>query len=630
MKVRNNILVFIFFLFIFKVVNATGENRLELIRQKLDALQLSSSGLTNKIDVSVSSIDIRQFLRSLANTNHLNIDVDNNLSINISINLTNVIVKDVLIYLCKQYELDLDITGNILNIYVFHEPYIPQSADIKFDKQNSFLGFDLKSDSLTNVVRQISILSGKNVLYHPMLANKLMNGFVLSLPFQNALEKLAIMNDLKLTLTNDSVFIFEPYDAPPNLNVSNKIEKNTNTNRKIGITSIPIKVNEQNLISLNVNNTSIQDLIAAVSGKMNINYFLLGDVTGNTSLSLDHVSYDQFLFFVMNGTAYSYKKDSSIYLIGDKLSEALRKTQVVQLINRTVDKVIDYIPESLKKNLEIKTFTDQNSLVINGSEPDIANLYSFIKSIDVLVPVITIEVIIADIRNSRTVSTGLEAGLGQKKGSTSGVVYPSVDMSLNSNSINNLIDGLNGFGSINLGKVTPNFYINIKALEEQGNLNLRSTPQLATLNGNEATLSIGKTEYYLETSNNVIGTQNPQNIITQQYKSVNADLSIVINPIVSGDQQITLTIDVRQSSFTERISPSAPPGTITRNFKSLIRVKNDEMILLGGLEEDNKDDSGSGLPILSRLPILKWLFSSRNNSKSKNKLAIFIKPNVLY
>jgi type IV pilus assembly protein PilQ len=183
---------------------------------------------------------------------------------------------------------------------------------------------------------------------------------------------------------------------------------------------------------------------------------------------------------------------------------------------------------------------------------------------------------------------------------------------------------------VNLGNVTPNFYFSLKALESRGIIKLRSTPQIATLNGNEAKLSVGQQQYYLEVSNNVIGAQNPQNIISQNYKSVNADLAITVNPSVSGDEQITLEINVKQSSFTERINPSAPPGTITRDFKSMIRVKNQEMIVLGGLEENSLNDTGSGLPLLYRIPVLKWLFGNRTKSKSNNKLTIFVRPTVLY
>ena len=181
---------------------------------------------------------------------------------------------------------------------------------------------------------------------------------------------------------------------------------------------------------------------------------------------------------------------------------------------------------------------------------------------------------------------------------------------------------------MNLGLVRPSFYVSLKALEDNGIIRMRSTPKLAALNSHEATLSIGNTEYYLEETNNVIGTQNPQNITTRTYKSINADLSVTIKPIVSGDDHITLEIEVSQSDFTNRVSPDAPPGAISRTFNSIIRVKNKEMILLGGLEEKRVSDSGSGVPLISRIPIIKWFFSNRIKDKSKSKLNIFIKPTV--
>jgi type II secretory pathway component GspD/PulD (secretin) len=54
------------------------------------------------------------------------------------------------------------------------------------------------------------------------------------------------------------------------------------------------------------------------------------------------------------------------------------------------------------------------------------------------------------------------------------------------------------------------------------------------------------------------------------------------------------------------------------------------MIMLGGLEENQTNNSGSGLPFLSRIPILRWFFGSRTKTKSKSKLTIFIKPTVIY
>ncbi|MFY0108256.1 hypothetical protein ABTP98_19470 [Acinetobacter baumannii] len=51
---------------------------------------------------------------------------------------------------------------------------------------------------------------------------------------------------------------------------------------------------------------------------------------------------------------------------------------------------------------------------------------------------------------------------------------------------------------------------------------------------------------------------------------------------------------------------------------------------MGGLEEVSKTKSGSGVPILSRIPILKYLFTSKSDTKNNNKLMVFIKPTLLY
>jgi type IV pilus assembly protein PilQ len=61
-----------------------------------------------------------------------------------------------------------------------------------------------------------------------------------------------------------------------------------------------------------------------------------------------------------------------------------------------------------------------------------------------------------------------------------------------------------------------------------------------------------------------------------------------------------------------------------------VRVKNGEMIMLGGLEENSNSNSGKGLPLISRIPVLKWIFGNRTKSKTENKLTIFIKPTIIY
>jgi type IV pilus assembly protein PilQ len=617
---------FVLLILFFQSLICLGQDRFSTIENKLRDLAQTNPGLNGKVELSVSGANIQDFIRGLASTHGLNVSVDAPLNQKVFNNFSNVTVAEVLLFLCRKYDLEISFIGSILSFSQFVPPvapplkFIPKALKINFDKTNNLISFDLQSDSLVYVAKEFTALTGRNIVFAPELAGKSLTAFVKDLPLSDALEMLAFGNGLKVTSTELAFFLEKGESSKPGL-----VKKgNTNSSQGMDLKSA------NGLISLDAKNIPISEIINAVSLELGNNYFLFSEPKGNSTLVVEDVTYEEFLSYLLNGSDYTFRKDRSIYLIGDRNLEGLRATTVIQLQNRTIDKVLDMIPGDLRKGVELKTFPDLNSIIVSGSQPRINEIQVFLQSLDKVVPNIVIDVIIADVRDSKTVSTGIKAGLGTAPSQTGGTVFPSVDLTLSSGTINEIISGINGFGIVNLGNVTPNFYISLKAMETQGFLKLRSTPKLSTLNGHMANMSIGKTEYYLETSNNVIGTQNPQNIITQQYKSVNADLSITINPTVSGDDQITLEITVKQSSFTERINPSAPPGTITREFKSLIRIKNGQTIILGGLEENSTSDSGSGVPFLSRIPVIKWLFSSRTKTKSNNKLTVFIKPTVVY
>jgi type IV pilus assembly protein PilQ len=295
------------------------------------------------------------------------------------------------------------------------------------------------------------------------------------------------------------------------------------------------------------------------------------------------------------------------------------------------ESILSIIPDEIKKDLDIKIDKELNSFLVNGPAANIERFESFVKYIDKPVPVILIEVMLLEVNKSATVETGIKTGIGDKPVTTTGTVFPTADINLGAQTINNIIDGFNGFGSLNIGKVVPNFYLSLKAMETNGNLKIRSSPRLSTLNGHKAYLSIGETTYYVVTNQNYYGSQIPQASEVKNYQPIDAELSVTIMPLVSGDGQITMDVKVIQSSFNgQKVDEDAPPGINSREFTSIIRVKDQDIIVLGGLEESVKNDSGTGVPLLSRIPIIKWLFSSRKREDSKKKLSVLIKPTVIY
>ncbi len=594
--------------------------------------------LLGTITIDISGLTIYEFLNSVAMEHKINLSVDSNLNDFIESSFFEIPVKDVFIFISKKYNLEVGIINDII-VFTKKEierevKQVPKEKEIEatYNDENGFLSIKLSNDSLESVAQRITDISGKNVVVGPSLGDKEVSAYILNRPFEQVVEMMAKSNQMTLTIDENGFYYLEKEMA------SEKVPSNKKGNGK-GITkladlesSADIKIQENGFLSIKAFDADITALIAEAANQLHINYFMYNRPDGLTAtLVSESMTFDNLLDHVFKGKPFTYKKSEDFYLIGDQNVEGLRITELIQLENRTIETVLETLPKDLLENVEINEFLELNGFVVSGSRPRILEIKEYVKEIDIVVPMILIEVLIVQYQKSSEIQTGLQAALDSEERTTSGVLFPTTDMAVNSTSVNSLIDAFNGFGIFNLGKVTENFYLNLRALENNSVINLKSTPKISTLNGHDAKLSIGETSYYFEQNNRLINSGLGNDILQSgQWKSTDANLSVNIRPFVSKDEQITLNITVERSTFLGRQGENAPPGKATQQFESMVRCLNGEMILLGGLDELDKQNSGTGTPWLSKIPVLKWLFSSRTKSSSKSKLHVFIKPTVVY
>lgn len=622
-------------LLIIAVQFASGQDKYSQLQEKLMLLSTGDiPALNERVNISVTNVSVQEFLRGVANNTGLNINVQNDLKIEVVNNFSNVKVIDILLFLCRQYDLNITVIGNIINVYKEKTDVpIPEKRKLaRYDAAAEVLSIECDNEDLSVLARAITDETGLNVVPAPGLDILKVKGYIQNMPVDNALDKFAFANNLKVRKTDDQVYLFEKNEpdvvvqGPGKRKREGTPQRQTDQNR--GTSDIQVNRIKGDSLSISGENVPIADIIKESALQVNADYFFTSPVQGETTLHLKGIRFPSLLNYLFRNTSFSFQQKDGVYLIGDNKSRELKEFRIIQLQNRTIDTLISIIPKELKRDLELKEFSELNSLLVSGMPDQINTLESFIRSVDKVVPNILIEVMIIDAKSNNSIATGIEAGIGDKP-KTQSTVFPGVDFTLSSQSINNLINSFNGFGTVKIGNVTPNFYVNLKALETNGIIDIRSTPKLATLNGHAATLAIGNTEYYQEQQSNIYGSFTSQQQLVTNYKEQKAELSVKIRPVVSGDDQITLEIEVKQEDFTSRISTYAPYGKVARTFKALIRVKNQEMVLLGGLEEKRNTDNGTGVPLLSRIPVIKWLFSSRTKTQSKGRLNIFIKPSIV-
>uniref|UniRef100_UPI0040499699 type II secretion system protein GspD n=1 Tax=Gelidibacter sp. TaxID=2018083 RepID=UPI0040499699 len=728
---KNVFLILILLLSLFSY-SQKEDPRIANIRHQLEVLATENAGLSEnyKTEIQISTITLSNFLIALSDVHKVNINVSPELNqISLTNNFTNVTVSDLLVFLCKEYDLTIDFTGNILSIKKYQEPIVvteERVIPVEFNPNNNTISIDAKSDNLYEVFKRVMDVTGRNLVFTPGLENKPLIAYIQNMPFDAAMEKLGLANNLYVEKTKDGFYVFEdntPVGANAN-NTSNNASNQRPARRRNANFFFKVLDSKTKTLEVDFLNTPIGDIINDIGDELKIDVFTATplDNIGTASLRAKSITFDELLvklFETQNnsgvssnsinnsqrnvndsnisgssgGDKFTFKKENSIYFFGTEKQLSVRKVEVIALQfrsiellsdpqggsmsnrnfgnmsnnnfggqfdnfsnpnnpagnnrnqpnnnnfnnpsnfnganNATASSLLDLIPSEIQGALDIKVDKELNSFYVIGASTEIERFKAFVTNIDKPVPVVLIEVMIIEVSRNNKLEAGVSWGIGDEPVQTRGGIFPETNLTLGANTINKIIGGFDDFGGFNLGKVVPNFFATIKAMESNGDLKIRSTPKLATLNGHRATFSNGQTSYYAITQRNIYGTDNPQTSEFTNYYPIDVELGLTIKPSVTSDGHVLLDIYVIQSSFGQRIADDAPPDINSRNFTSIIRMQDQDIAILGGLEEQYKNNSGSGVPFLARVPLIKWLFSSRVREGRKSKLTVLIKPTII-
>lgn len=386
---------------------------------------------------------------------------------------------------------------------------------------------------------------------------------------------------------------------------------------------------EDGIFIIKKKNGLLTDIILDAADKTNSYVAFTDKIDIKKNINVRFQTFTELLNLVLLGTKYTYKQQDSTYFVGLRTKKEMHSHYLFKFNNRRVDSLSILLPEGIKESIEIVEYPEINSMFISGEISHLIRLKRICKQLDQQVPLVLIDVVLVESGDNFDLSTGITAGVakdGEPVPKTGGTILSGTDFTLGGSSINNILKRV---GLSSIGRVKSNFYVRLKALETKGLLRVKSTPKLSTLSGKKASLSIGETVYYEEQILSLYGTQNPGQQEQVIYKPINAKLGVDIRPVVTGNGFVNLNIEVVQSSFTERVSEKGPPGIVSREFKSMIRVKNGETAILGGLQTVRNEQSRSGVPFLSRIPILNWFFTSKSKKRRNDKFTIFISPTII-
>ncbi len=562
--------------------------------------------------------EIKDIVRSLATKYNLNVFIDDAVRQRVTLRLTDITVHDALEFLVKENGLVMTLENNIYKISLPELPK-PEPKPLQVSCENNQLSVDLKNEDIEKTVYAIAKASGKNILLTHGVEGSV-SGLLQNIPFEQGLTTLMKGNGYRVR-KQDGIYTIERDYMMQTADGQKQRQ------------SFWVDV-EDSLVTLDVMQADLGNVVRETASQLGTDLFILSDLSGKVNAKCSGLTFDDVLDYLFKGTNYTYRQEGKIYLIGDKNVSGIASTQLIRLNHIKADGIIDLLPPAFASKTMLQIIKEHNSLMVVGAQDAIREVEGFINKIDHPIAQILIEAVVVDYQNTDLKELGLRAwmsGLADSTASTDQFL-PTYDVTANSTLLNKSISFYGPqLGIKNIGRLPDGFMLNLKALEEDKKANVRSVPQIATLNGHPASIKIGQTQYYkLKSESPIIGGNQIINQVTDRFEKITAEISLMITPWVSASGEITTEIKPEFSTPHGGFSAETPPTIDHRVLESTVRLRDGETIVLGGLMQTNDSNTIDKIPVLGSIPILGRVFQYRSHNIVKSKLMIYITPHLTY
>lgn len=185
---------------------------------------------------------------------------------------------------------------------------------------------------------------------------------------------------------------------------------------------------------------------------------------------------------------------------------------------------------------------------------------------------------------------------------------------------------------------TANFNIFINALKEQGDTKVLSNPKISVLNGQPALITVGRNVTYIDSIDSDLDSETGIITYTANTERILSGVGLALTATILGDDEIIMHLVPVTSQLEEPIEYKdigtlggqvGLPIVNVREISSTVRIKDGEMLVLGGLISTQKEETGEFLPLLGSIPIIKYLFGYEEKVKEKKELIILLRPRII-
>ncbi len=412
-------------------------------------------------------------------------------------------------------------------------------------------------------------------------------------------------------------------------------------------------------VSFEFKDIEIHNLLRIIAEISKKNIVVADDVTGKVTIRLRNVPWDQALELILRSKSLGMEDLGNIIRVAPlaRLEEESRlrverrnaekkarelSVQLVPVNYATAEEMSQRVKEILSERGNVAVDARTNTLIVRDLPENMQRVRSLVASLDLQTPQVLIEarIVEANIRQQREIGIqwGGQAVMSQATGNPTGLQFPNnlaatggiqggnqAGVSTSPNYAVSLPvgagDGAGGAIGLVFGSAGSAATLNLRlsALESQGSVKTLSAPRITTLDNRLARISQGTSIPFSQVSAAGANTV-----------FVDAILQLSVTPHVTQDGSILMNINASNNQPDQANAGSnGQPAISRKEAQTNVLVKDGDTTVIGGIYVRRGSSSTSGLPLLSKIPIIGFFFRNYRELDSKDELLIFISPRIL-
>jgi general secretion pathway protein D len=435
----------------------------------------------------------------------------------------------------------------------------------------------------------------------------------------------------------------KPQEPPPQEDqLRQMLEKAQGPVRLGDISNVPVQAIKMN----NLDSKQVYETVAKLAG---INVLFDPEYTSRKlSVDLQGVTLQEALNIIAleSRTFWRPVTPNTIFVAADntgkrrELEQSVIKTFYLGNVATPTD--LQDVVNAIRTILEvqrIQQIPSQNAIIVRGTPDQLALAEKMIDDIDKSKPEVVVEVVVAQVRRDRVRQLGILPPQTAQV-ALQGTTTPTTTTTTTGTTTTNVPNNNNGLNFNSLQHLTSASYaVSIPALQAEAimtdsNTKILENPQIRAADGQKASLNVGDR---IPIATGSFGT--PVGIssavgslgVNTQFQYIDVGVNVEITPHVHPDNEISLkaTLTISNQTGTSSIGGISQPIISQRKAEQEIRVKDGEPNILAGILEDQVSLNTNGIPFLSKIPMIKYLFSQEDKERHTNEVIFVLVPHIV-